>query len=151
MTLPTSHRDNAIATLREHGISPSEQRIAVYDFLLRNHIHPTVDTIYRRLAPDHPTLSRTTVYNTLKLLAEKDLVLVLTIENGELRYDGNTTPHAHFKCNACDGIWDFFNVANPNPPDDCGEGFVFTSTQVNFYGTCPHCKNAITHLQKATS
>jgi hypothetical protein len=39
--------------------------------------HPTVDEVYVKLHPGLPTLSRTTVYNTLKLLAEKGIDTVL--------------------------------------------------------------------------
>ena len=53
--------------LRELGISPSPQRVAIYDFLKKNPVHPTVDTIYRAVLDDLPTISRTTVYNTVNL------------------------------------------------------------------------------------
>ena len=54
-------------TLLEKNIRPSHQRIKVMEFLLKNKIHPTVDYIYNELHEEIPTLSKTTVYNTLNL------------------------------------------------------------------------------------
>ncbi len=49
------------------GIKPSYQRIKIYEYIFNNNIHPTVDNIYKKLLKEIPTLSKTTVYNTLKL------------------------------------------------------------------------------------
>ena len=59
-----------IETLSNHNIKPSLQRIAVYSYLIEKKNHPTVDMIYSDLHPTMPTLSKTTVYNTLKLFIE---------------------------------------------------------------------------------
>lgn len=68
--------------------------------------HPTVDTIYQDLHPQMPTLSRTTVYNTLELLSECGAVKVLTIDSKNVHYDGCTEFHAHFRCRQCGMIYD---------------------------------------------
>ena len=68
---------NPIEHLQSHGIKPSPQRIAVMDYLLNSRMHPTADEIYLALSPSMPTLSKTTVYNTLKLLVEAGAVLDL--------------------------------------------------------------------------
>jgi Fur family peroxide stress response transcriptional regulator len=93
--------------LREKDISPSLQRIQIYKYLMDNQIHPNVDMIYRDLVKKIPTLSKTTVYNTLKLFQSKGLVSVITIEENEARYDIRTHLHGHFKCLNCGKIFDF--------------------------------------------
>ena len=45
------------------------QRIAIMEYLMDNPIHPSADDIYTALSPSMPTLSKTTVYNTLKLFS----------------------------------------------------------------------------------
>jgi len=55
--------------LKNHDIKPSYQRMKIFQYLLDNHVHPTVDTIYKALCPEIPTLSKTTVYNTLNLFS----------------------------------------------------------------------------------
>ena len=71
------NQNTIIEKLSEKNIRPSLQRMAVYGFLVENPIHPTVDTIYQALHPEIPTLSKTTVYNTLKQLVDCGLVFLL--------------------------------------------------------------------------
>ena len=42
------------------------QRIAIMEYLMEHRTHPSADEIYTALSPSMPTLSKTTVYNTLK-------------------------------------------------------------------------------------
>jgi Fe2+ or Zn2+ uptake regulation protein len=92
--------------LRIHGIKPSYQRLKVYEYLVTYHNHPTVDMIYRELVPSIPTLSKTTVYNTLDLFIEKKIAALIVIEENETRYDADTSIHGHFKCRKCSGLYD---------------------------------------------
>ena len=91
----------AITRLADHGIKPSVQRIAIMQYLLTHFTHPTVDDVYRGLLPKIPTLSRTTVYNTLRMFSDNDAAQMITINEHRVCYDGNITPHAHFICTEC--------------------------------------------------
>ena len=93
-----------IDLLKSKGVSPSQQRIQILEYLLKNKIHPSVDTIFQNLVNQIPTLSKTTVYNTLALLREKQLIQVI-IDNNEIRYDADTEFHGHFKCLECGAIY----------------------------------------------
>lgn len=93
--------------LKSHNIKPSYQRIKIYDYLYHHRTHPTVDEIYQVLIKDIPTLSKTTVYNTLNLFVQESIALLLTIEENETRYDANTEIHGHFKCEKCGQVTDF--------------------------------------------
>ena len=66
--------------LIEAGIKPSSQRIAVMRQLMSDKSHPTVADIYDALIPEHPTISRTTIYNTLKLFVETGCARCLSID-----------------------------------------------------------------------
>lgn len=79
----------AIARLTECGVKPSVQRIAIMHYLLTHYTHPTVDDVYRGLCGKMPTLSRTTVYNTLRLLSENNAAQMITIDEHRVCYDGN--------------------------------------------------------------
>ena len=59
--------------LQEKGVSPSIQRIKILQFILDNEHHSSVDSIYQELLHEIPTLSKTTVYNTLALFVEKKI------------------------------------------------------------------------------
>lgn len=96
--------------LREHlekeGIHPSYHRLKILEYLMSHRTHPTVERIHNELSKEIPTLSKTTVYNTLKLFVSKGIVQKLTIEEKEVRYDADTKPHAHFKCIECRSVYD---------------------------------------------
>ncbi len=92
--------------LRSKGINPSLQRIKIYQYLLKNRTHPRVEDIYAELVNEIPTLSKTTIYTTLNLFVSKGIVSKIMIEDGEVRYDIDTTPHGHFKCIKCGRVYD---------------------------------------------
>ncbi|MDR1554153.1 MAG: transcriptional repressor [Prevotellaceae bacterium] len=97
---------NATDRLREFNIKPSLQRIAVMNYLLENYTHPTADTIFNSLYQYIPTLSKTTVYNTLKLLVKHGAIIEITIDDKNVRYDADIRQHAHFKCKSCSCLYD---------------------------------------------
>lgn len=126
--------------LKARGIRPSQQRVALYDYLTSMRAHPTVDDAFTALRPSMPTLSRTTVYTTMRLFAEKGLALEIRTDEGELRYDGFTHFHAHFKCRRCGGVYD---IDVPGKHRRCyvemPEGFVQEGEYLTYYGFCPMC------------
>ena len=98
------HIENIGEYLKAHEIKPSYQRIKIFQYLVENKNHPTVDMIYKALCTEIPTLSKTTVYNTLNLFIEKKIVNVIVIEENETRYDSVMAVHGHFKCEKCGKI-----------------------------------------------
>ena len=125
--------------LKAHHVKPSIQRTAVMQYLLEHVDHPDVDRIYCALVPSMPTLSKTTVYNTLKLLHEKNAVKMLYIDERNVRYDGHTHVHGHFKCKLCYGIYDIMLDVADFPPCRDNSGLVVEETQIYFLGKCKNC------------
>ena len=108
----------------------------IYEFLKNTKSHPTVDDIYREVHPLAPTLSRTTVYNTVKLFSDKGLLKVLPIEGTQIRYDADTNFHGHFLCNNCKKVYDFeINKSNESGLD----GFSIDQREVFYSGSCKNC------------
>ncbi|AEE16907.1 Fur family transcriptional regulator [Treponema brennaborense] len=130
--------------LTEWGIRPSVQRIQIYQYVCSNPVHPTAETVYAALAPVIPTLSRTTVYNTLKLFAEHGLVQTLIIEDESVRYDADTSAHLHFKCTECGNVFDIDSDYTPQSyaqfAAELPTGFTAHKIQVCVWGTCPECE-----------
>lgn len=131
---------NISEKLQSFNIRPSVQRLAVYQFLIENHNHPTADTIYAALSPSIPTLSRTTVYNTLKQFVDCGLVQTLTIEDGILRFDADITNHMHFKCRCCGELFDVYTDFSPKE-NFLPQGFLMEKIQTNIWGLCKACKD----------
>lgn len=130
--------------LEEHGIRPSVQRTAIYRYISENKVHPTADTVYMALSPEYPTLSKTTVYNTLHLFSQKNLVRSVMIESDEIRYDADTSDHIHFKCTKCQKVFDIFNKdfftqIEENKIQTVPAGFTVKKIEFNVWGICTEC------------
>jgi len=95
-----------IKKLTSKNIQPSHQRIKILEILEGSCDHPNVSTIFDLLCKEMPTISKTTIYNTLNTFVEKGLVSSLTITPEELRYDCITMPHHHLLCKKCGRIID---------------------------------------------
>ena len=93
--------------LTDKGLKPTYQRLKILEYL-EGHVnaHPTVEAIYEALVKRIPTMSMTTIYNTLNTFIEKNLVSAVTITGTELRYDCMIKPHHHFLCKKCGTIFD---------------------------------------------
>jgi len=84
------------AILRDHGIQPSAQRLAVADYVLATDEHPCAEEVLRRAKTNLPMISRATVYNTLNLLCDKGLLRQLILAEGRVVFDCNVEQHHHF-------------------------------------------------------
>ena len=131
--------------LMSKGIRPSPQRIAIMDYLLDNCNHPTVEAVYDALHTSMPTLSKTTVYNTLKLFEKKQAVQILNIDERNVRLDAKMEPHAHFQCMRCGKIFDVPVKNGGKMVELLGmnemTGFEVQQTQIYYKGICPHCQS----------
>ncbi|MBI9107694.1 MAG: transcriptional repressor [Spirochaetales bacterium] len=124
--------------LREHDVKPTIVRLKIYDYLITQKNHPTADTVYKSLLGEMPTLSKTSVYNTMDLFAEKNLIQAITIEENETRFDADTSDHGHFKCINCGEVFDF-NVDLSEMMHSLPKDFSIKERHVYFKGTCPAC------------
>ena len=87
---------NTETRLRESGIQPSAQRVAVADYVLRTAEHPSADLVWKRVREHFPWISRATVYNTLNLFVEKGLLQRLNLSEDSIVFDPIIETHHHF-------------------------------------------------------
>jgi len=111
---------------------------------MENPVHPSAETIYNMLKPEHPELSLGTVYRNLNLLADMGIIQRVQMSIPQEHYDGNTSCHYHMLCDTCGEIVDIF------PGDRCGtlkcgietdEGHFINEQCVLFHGTCANCRS----------
>lgn len=136
--------------LADKGIHFSQQRIVIMDYLLNNRTHPTAEEIFLALSPSMPTLSRTTVYNTLRLFADMGAIQVIKIDEKNARFDADTEMHGHFLCDSCGAIIDIplpdsLQVSSQTNPHLAEHQVV--SSHIYYHGTCGNCLKNINHLK----
>lgn len=130
--------NNVSEYLQENQIKPSVQRLKIFEFLMNTKEHPTVETIYSALNDEIPTLSKTTVYNTLKLFVSNGIVNIVNIEDNETRYDWDTSFHGHFKCNICGRVSDF-DVDSSKITYPELSGYQINESHYYLKGICKEC------------
>ena len=131
---------NALEALLAKGIRPSPQRMAVYSALYGRKDHPSADTLFNELRPSMPTMSKTTVLNTMRLFQSVGLIRDVRCEEGELRFDGCPEFHAHFKCRECGALIDVpVEDSHKKTYAKVPDGFIVDDEQLIYYGICKKC------------
>lgn len=125
--------------LLENGIKPSFQRVKIFERLNDVKDHPTVGEIYSDLIVHIPSLSKTTVYNTLNLFIKQGIVRSIGTDANEARYDSITHSHGHFICNNCGKIYDIQTVEDINLDFIQKDGHKVSSIELNIRGICKNC------------
>ena len=131
------HMDKYVSILRDYGVTVTPQRIAVMQYLDTHRTHPDAETIYEDLKKETPSLSKTTIYNTLDMLRQHGLIQVLTIGT-KFRYDFNLHPHHHFRCTRCGA---FIDIPAGDATMDCidTDGHRIDEVHVYLKGICKKC------------
>lgn len=127
--------------LAKYGIKPSVQRIAIMEYLMAHRTHPSTDEIHSVLIKWMPTLSKTTVYNTLKLFTEQGALTALGIDDRNIRYDIDVSDHAHFICLGCGKVYDIPVEHLDKLIVRGGEELTITETHLYYKGYCKLCDN----------
>jgi len=93
---PVLHsREEIAGMLREHGVTPTHQRMEIAQALFQRREHLSADQILSMVNSRHAETSKATVYNTLRLFLEKKLIRELIVDPARIVYDPNTTLHHH--------------------------------------------------------
>jgi Fur family transcriptional regulator, iron response regulator len=109
-------KSDVIKRLRDNGIQPSAQRLAVAQYALVTEDHPSADQVWARVKRSFPLISRATVYNTLNLFVAKGLLQPLVLAEGKVVFDPKTDRHHHFIDDSTGDIhdvpWNLLEVKN---------------------------------------
>jgi Fur family peroxide stress response transcriptional regulator len=134
--------DTTIQRLRQEGFKLTPQRLAVIKHMIGNTKHPSALAIHKDLKRRYPSLSFSTVYNTLNMLERIDEVQSLNVIDGHLNYDPDTSSHGHFLCTTCGLLHDirFEDNKDFKLPSGVIDGHLVRSIQIAFRGTCKNCR-----------
>jgi len=142
------HTQRKIAVaLRQHGYKLTPQRKAVIVAITCGHDHLTPAEIYEKVHRDHPNIGLVTVYRTLEILSELELICELHA-GGNCRSYTISTPqhHHHLICSNCGAVVDFsgqdLNLGELEQRLCRESGFRIDGHVLEFLGMCGACQKA---------
>jgi len=129
-----------VKILKNESLKVTPQRLEILRFLDNHKSHPTVDEIYQNIKKTNPSLSKTTVYNSLDVLENHGIIQSISISVSEKRYDIKNQMHHHFLCKKCGRIIDI-DIKCPNINKVIEQGHYVEEVHGYFKGICKECVN----------
>ena len=101
------HSRSASGTLRKLGYRLTPQRIMILEAVERADSHISAEEMYTQVHRRYPYINISTVYRTLELLKELELVTEISLGDGRVRYHCmGKGHHHHLVCQECGAIID---------------------------------------------
>lgn len=138
--------------LKEKGLKVTNQRLLVLEVLAANRDrHMTAEDIYELVREDYPEIGLATIYRTVQLLLEMQLVDRINLDDGCVRYEigeefyGNSHGkhhHHHLICKNCGKVLSFRDdlLDELERHIETETGFYVLDHELKFYGQCKECR-----------
>lgn len=126
---------------RRNGFRATPQRIAIAQFVLNSKDHPTAEQVFDFVKRTYPSISISTVYNTLNSMRDVNMVQELAFGNIH-RYDPNTSIHVNLVCQNCGDIIDIENKTIEKEVEKISKRrrVSITGHRFDIYGICQKCE-----------
>lgn len=138
--------------LRQNGLKVTTQRIAILEVLSnRPEEHLTAEEIYDSVRLKYPEIGLATVYRTIQVLSELNLIDKLNLDDGFVRYEiGDHQEkecghhHHHLICLECGQVFAFQDDLLEHLEEKILEtlDFEVVNHEVKLFGRCSRCKQA---------
>ena len=117
------------------------QRAIILEEVESSDEHLTAGEIFERVRKRYPSIAYGTVYRTLHLLAEHDLIQELTFADQASRFDKRTDRHDHVHCTECGALADVSVPVAVSCEEAAAQqsGWQITRHHTLFEGLCPDC------------
>lgn len=137
-----------LAALRQcqmqRGLKCSSKREAIAAYFLDADRHFTVEQLYREIRKVNPKIGYSTVYRTLKLLADCGVAAVHHFEKDEARFEPTHREqhHDHLVCERCGRIVEFTHNGIEQFQQEVAKRhqFVVRNHELQIYGVCRECQ-----------
>ena len=147
-TISREMRREAEAAFHSHlkrvGLKRTGQRDAILQIFLDTREHLSTDELYRLVKKKDPGIGFTTVYRTLKLLADCGLASEVDFRDGIARYEHQyqRRNHHHLVCSECGSSVEFFSPGIERIEQEVARKNKYVPTRHSFqiYGVCDKCQ-----------
>src|SRR6478735_8416124 len=130
--------------LKRVGLKHTDQRDTILRTFLETRDHLSTDELHRLVQKKDAGIGYTTVYRTLKLLAECGLASEVAFHDGIARYEHqyNRRSHHHMVCTNCGSSVEFFSQEVGELEQEIGRKYHYLTTRHTFqiYGVCEDCR-----------
>ena len=130
--------------LKRVGLKHTAQRDTILRTFLDTREHLSTNELHRLVQKKDSKIGFTTVYRTLKLLAECGLASEVAFHDGIARYEHqyNRRSHHHMVCTECGSSVEFFSPEIERLEREIGHKHHYATTRHSFqiYGTCEECR-----------
>jgi len=137
--------------LKRVGLKQTAQRDTILRTFLETRDHLSTDELHRLVQKKDVRIGYTTVYRTLKLLAECGLASEVAFHDGIARYEHqyNRRSHHHMVCTQCGSSVEFFSRDVGHVEQEIGRKYRYLATRHTFqiYGICEDCRKKDAALQ----
>jgi Fur family ferric uptake transcriptional regulator len=135
------------ALLKSTGQKFTIQREVILDELYNSSEHLTPEELYNLIQEKHPDLKTgiATVYRTLSLLEDSDMVTSLSFGTQGKKYElGAKDHHDHMICTKCGEITEFVDEEIERRQHKIAEelGFKMEDHSMQIYGICKKCQSS---------
>jgi len=134
------------AALKENGYKLTTQRRAVIGAIATSPDHLTPNALYHKVRQDYPTIGLVTIYRTLEILANLELICELHA-GGSCRSYTIAAPghHHHLICAECGEVIDFsgYNLDELEKRLCRETGFEIEGHLLEFIGLCQNCQQNV--------
>ena len=133
------------AALRQHGYKLTPQRREVIRTITSRPDHLTPAAIYQKVHQDHPNIGLVTIYRTLEILTELELICELHAGGTCHSYTISAPQHHHHLiCSNCGKVVDFtgHNLGDLEQRVSKESGFRIDGHLLEFTGICRACQGA---------
>ena len=135
--------------IQKKGLKRTAQRDLILEVFLRTEDHLSSEDLYQIVKQKDPTVGQTTVYRTLKLLAEAGLAREVRFGDNRTHYEHKYKHqhHDHMICLDCGKIIEFFSAELEAIQDAMAAKHKFEITEhlLRIVGLCAECRRARKH------
>src|SRR5919205_2883521 len=127
----TEEKEVFLRHIQRAGLKRTAQRELILDVFLRTEEHLASEDLYRLVQKEDRSIGHTTVYRTLKLLADAGLAREVRFGDGQTHYEHNYKHqhHDHMICIDCGEIIEFFSAELEAIQDEMAAKHDFEITQ----------------------
>jgi Fur family ferric uptake transcriptional regulator len=134
---------HARETIRKAGYRLTPQRAAVWETVRRGGQHRTAEEIAAEVQKTLPEVNVSTVYRTLEMLVELELVQETRLAGVAIFYEVAPAPvHHHFVCEGCGAVGHFDDeLLEPVRRKLLeADGFAVREARMTVFGRCRECR-----------